>query len=79
MSKKGVTARSKVLVMRETRSAYLFLLPALTNGKKSACNTEKQAANSCPSVHIPMLHPLTPVPPDVLLNTPDIPLPAPRW
>ena len=29
MSKKGVTARSKVLVMRETRSAYLFLLPAL--------------------------------------------------
>lgn len=29
MSKKGVTTRSKVLVMRETRSAYLFLLPAL--------------------------------------------------
>ena len=29
MSKEGVTTRSKVLVMRETRSAYLFLLPAL--------------------------------------------------
>ena len=29
MSKNGATARSKVLVMRETRSAYLFLLPAL--------------------------------------------------
>ena len=29
MSKKSVTTRSKVLVMRETRSAYLFLLPAL--------------------------------------------------
>lgn len=29
MSKNGVTTRSKVLVMRETRSAYLFLLPAL--------------------------------------------------
>lgn len=29
MSKTGVTSRSKVLVMRETRSAYLFLLPAL--------------------------------------------------
>ena len=29
MSKKDVTSRSKVLVMRETRSAYLFLLPAL--------------------------------------------------
>lgn len=29
MNKKSVTTRSKVLVMRETRSAYLFLLPAL--------------------------------------------------
>ena len=29
MNKKSVTTRSKVLVMRETRSAYFFLLPAL--------------------------------------------------
>jgi len=29
MSKKDATTRSRVLVMRETRSAYLFLLPAL--------------------------------------------------
>ena len=29
MGKKNVTTRSKVLVMRETRAAYLFLLPSL--------------------------------------------------